>query len=211
MQQLRKQLLSGMNQMSITVSDKQLDQLLAYLDILNKWNKAYNLTAIKDQAQMVILHLLDSLSIAAYLEGENILDVGSGAGLPGIPLAILLPEKQFTLLDSNGKKVRFMNQVFYDLQLDNVKVVQKRVESWASDDKFDVITSRAFSALLEMVNVTDHLLKDKGLWMAMKGQYPEDEIVSLTNARADVAIDESRSLTVPGCKGSRHLIILSKS
>lgn len=207
--QLRQQLSYGTDQMSMTVSDNQLDQLLAYLEILAKWNKAYNLTAIKDQAEMVIRHLLDSLSIAAYIQGTNICDVGSGAGLPGIPLAILLPEKHFTLLDSNGKKTRFMVQAINTLHLDNVSIVQKRAESWKPGNKFDVITTRAFSDLSYMVSMTRHLLKDSGFWMAMKGTYPQDEITKLTNTIPDITVDACKTLSVPGCEQERRLMILS--
>lgn len=208
MQQLRSQLLSGAEQMDIQVSEEQANLLLTYLDLLVKWNKTYNLTAVREPVQMVSRHLLDSLSIFPHIHGKNILDVGSGAGLPGIPLAIMSPETHFTLLDSNGKKTRFMMHVVRTLGLSNVTVEQRRVESWTPESLFDVITSRAFSSLDEMVKITEHLLANQGQWLAMKGLYPEDEVVALQQSVPGVIVKDAAVLSVPGSEGSRHLVML---
>jgi 16S rRNA (guanine527-N7)-methyltransferase len=155
------------------------EPLMQYLLLLAKWNQTYNLTAIRDIESMVTRHLLDSLAILPWVTGQRILDVGSGAGLPGIPLALTLPDKQFVLLDSNGKKVRFMQEAKRALKLDNLDVVQIRVENYHPEKDFDTVMSRAFSDLKLMLNLTKHLLAPKGKWLAMKGRYPDCELSSI--------------------------------
>lgn len=150
--------------------------LLQYLLLLNKWNLAYNLTAVRDLESMVSKHILDSVAIIPWLHGLRILDVGTGAGLPGIPLAITHPECQFVLLDSNGKKTRFLNEVKRQLSLNNLEVVQFRVENYHPAQAFDTVISRAFSSLDQMVHWTQHLIAADGIWLAMKGRYPDTEL-----------------------------------
>ena len=195
-------------QFGISISDKQNESLIQYLELLIKWNKAYNLTAIRDPKEMFIKHLLDSLSIAPFIKGSNILDVGTGPGLPGIPLAILFPEKNFVLLDSNGKKTRFLVQAKLSLGLSNIEVQNQRVEQLDASTKFDQIVSRAFTALDNMVSLCKHLLSSNGMFLAMKGLIPEKEIALLD---AEYALAEVIPLSVPGCMEQRHLIIIKKA
>jgi 16S rRNA (guanine527-N7)-methyltransferase len=153
--------------------------LLEYLLLLDKWNKAYNLTAIRDLESMVNKHILDSLAILPWLKGSHIIDVGTGAGLPGIPLAIARPDKHFVLLDSNGKKVRFLQEIKRALGLKNLEIVQSRVENYHPGQGFDTVTSRAFSSLEQMIYWTQHLIAKDGIWLAMKGRYPAEELATL--------------------------------
>lgn len=199
---------SGIEDQSLTLTDIQVKQLLDYLQLLQKWNGAYNLTAIREPEKMLHLHLLDSLSIIPFVKGGNVLDVGTGPGLPGIPLAIVYPERNFTLMDSNGKKTRFLFQVKNELGLGNVKEVQSRVEAYQPTTQYDAITSRAFTSLLDMVEKTAHLLEDNGRFYAMKGQYPDEELRVLPKHYNVVA---SHQLRVPGVDGKRHLIEIKKS
>ena len=199
-----EQLVQGIRVMGIAATGLQREQLLDYLELLLKWNTAYNLTAIREPAQMVSRQLLDSLSILPLVRGPRVLDVGTGAGLPGVPLAIMLPDLEFTLLDTNSKKTRFVNQVKLELGLDNLTVVQQRVEKFQSAGGFDTITSRAFASLGDMLSGSRHLLAGDGQWLAMKGQLPEQEIAGLAPAY-EVSWE---SLSVPGESGSRHVIII---
>ncbi|WP_404439080.1 16S rRNA (guanine(527)-N(7))-methyltransferase RsmG [Stutzerimonas chloritidismutans] len=204
------ELKQGATLLGVDLSDAQQEQLLAYLALLNKWNKAYNLTAVRDPAEMVSRHLLDSLSVAPHVEqsGSRWLDVGSGGGMPGIPLAILFPERRFTLLDSNGKKTRFLTQVKLELKLDNVDVVHSRVEQFKPEQAFTGITSRAFSSLADFANWTRHLGNSDTYWLAMKGVQPDDELQALP---ADFQLARCLVLKVPGCQGQRHLLILRRT
>ena len=204
------ELREGALQLGIELSDEQQQLLLGYLALLNKWNKAYNLTAVRDPAEMVSRHLLDSLSIVAQAStgGSRWLDVGSGGGMPGIPLAILVPERQFTLLDSNGKKTRFLTQVKLELKLANVEVIHSRVEAFKPEQPFTDITSRAFSSLEDFANWTRHLSDDKTRWLAMKGVQPDDELQALPS---DFELERCLVLKVPGCQGQRHLLILRRT
>ena len=200
---------AGVEKLSLSLPEGAMDKLLAYLALLVKWNGAYNLTAIRDPEQMVIKHLLDSLSIVPYAEaGDNWLDVGSGGGMPGIPLAILFPERQFTLLDSNGKKTRFLTQVKLELKLANLQVIHSRVEEFTPAVPFSGICSRAFSSLEDFSNWTRHLGNGDTRWLAMKGVHPDDELQALP---ADFRLTATHVLKVPGCQGQRHLLILRRS
>ena len=199
---------SGAQDQSQTLTDIQVKLLLDYLRLLYKWNGAYNLTAIRDLEKMLHLHLLDSLSIIPFVKGVNVLDVGTGPGLPGIPLAIIYPERNFTLMDSNGKKTRFLFQVKNELGLDNVTEIQSRVEDYQPTKQFDAITSRAFTSLSDMVEKTAHLLEGNGRFYAMKGQYPDEELRVLPKHYNVVA---SHQLQVSGVDGKRHLIEIEKS
>ena len=178
-------------------------RLLAYLELLVKWNRAYNLTAVRDPRQMVTRHLLDSLAVAPHLRGRRLLDVGTGAGLPGIPLSILFPEREFHLLDSNGKKTRFLFQVKTALGLDNMTVHQARVESFQCDPAFDAVLSRAFASLEDMVSGCRHLLADEGHFLAMKGAYPGEELAAVEQW---CSVEGVYELAVPGLHEQRHLV-----
>ncbi|MGE4408211.1 16S rRNA (guanine(527)-N(7))-methyltransferase RsmG [Pseudomonas sp.] len=209
-QQHAAELARGAVELGIAVSARQQEQLLAYLALLIKWNKAYNLTAVRDPDEMVSRHLLDSLSVVPFVAeaGQRWLDVGSGGGMPGVPLAIMFPEHGFTLLDSNGKKTRFLTQVKLELGLANLEVIHNRVEQYHPDQPFDGITSRAFSALRDFADWTRHLGAADCRWLAMKGVQPDDELQALPD---DFRLDACHVLKVPGCQGQRHLLILRRT
>ena len=198
---------AGMQQMEVEYSSKQRDMLLAYLQLLMTWNKAYNLTAIRDPGEMIRLHLLDSLAVLPYISGKRLIDVGSGAGLPGIPLAIMCPERDFTLLDSNGKKTRFLFQARCDLGLSNLKEINSRVENHQPEVPYDAVLSRAFTSVADMVKKCSHLLSPEGLFLAMKGKFPQSE---LSEVGKDYKVNASHTLQVPGVDGERHLIVISR-
>ena len=203
---LTRQLAYGAEQLQIALTAEQLSALRAYLDLLQKWNKAYNLTAIREPERMVALHLLDSLAVHPFVqEADNIADVGTGPGLPGIVLAIMNPHKTFTLLDSNGKKTRFLFQARTALGLDNVTIVNDRVEAYHPPRPFDMIVSRAFASLADMTHWCQHLRAEQGCFLAMKGQYPQDEIAAIADKFRVVASD---AISVPGVEGERHLLRL---
>ncbi|MFO7706176.1 MAG: 16S rRNA (guanine(527)-N(7))-methyltransferase RsmG [Halopseudomonas sp.] len=202
-----RELTEGAALLSIDLAPEQAERMLAYLQLLQKWNKAYNLTAVRDPDEMVSRHLLDSLSILPYVQGDRWLDVGSGGGMPGIILAIMRPNTQFTLLDSNGKKTRFLTQVKLELGMANLTVVQNRVEVFQAELPFHGIVSRAFSSLADFTQLTRHLSDSDTSWLAMKGQYPQEELAGLP---VDFQVTDSAQLAVPGCQGSRHLLILRR-
>ncbi|MCP6690334.1 16S rRNA (guanine(527)-N(7))-methyltransferase RsmG [Pseudomonas donghuensis] len=203
-----EELSTGARQLGVELSEAQHAQLLAYLALLIKWNKAYNLTAVRNPDEMVSRHLLDSLSVMPFIHSERWLDVGSGGGMPGIPLAILHLDKHVTVLDSNGKKTRFLTQVKLELKLDNLTVIHKRVEEFQPELPFTGIVSRAFSSMENFTNWTRHLGDAQTQWLAMKGLHPADELVALP---ADFRVDSEQALTVPGCQGQRHLLILRRT
>ncbi|MCP4128442.1 MAG: 16S rRNA (guanine(527)-N(7))-methyltransferase RsmG [Gammaproteobacteria bacterium] len=198
------QLESGLRQIGLKPSQDQQHRLLEYLALLMKWNQTYNLTAIRDPEEMVPRQLLDSLSILPLIRGRRILDVGTGAGLPGVPLAICRPDASFTLLDSNGKKTRFVQQAKLELGLENLEVQHSRVEQLADAVGFDTITTRAFAALPKIVELTAGLLADEGILLAMKGTAPQEEMMLLRSAGCKVEITP---LVVPS-SGERHAIII---
>ncbi|MDP2029948.1 MAG: 16S rRNA (guanine(527)-N(7))-methyltransferase RsmG [Thiobacillus sp.] len=202
---LRDQLSAGVAALGLALPDGAEAKLLAYLALLDKWNRVYNLTAVRDTERMVSHHLLDSMAAVPYFQGVSVLDVGSGGGLPGIPLAIARPELQVTLIDSIAKKTAFLLQAKTELGLANIKVVTSRVEDFQPEAKFDVITSRAFSDLKEFVTLTRHLIAPTGHWLAMKGLMPHEELVSLPGW---VKVSANHVLAVPGLEASRHLIVL---
>jgi 16S rRNA (guanine527-N7)-methyltransferase len=186
-------------------TQKLIDGLTLYLGELAKWNKAYNLTAVRDPQQMVVRHIFDSLTAAPLLRGTRILDAGTGAGLPGIPLALCYPDRQFTLLDSNGKKIRFVQHVAGELGLKNIQPVQVRVESYECEERFDTVISRAFTALADFVSNSGHLLKPAGCLLAMKGKLPQAELRALPPGWHATNIE---SVNVPGLDAERHIIVL---
>ena len=204
------ELAQGARQLGVELSAEQHEQLLGYLALLIKWNKAYNLTAVRNPDEMVSRHLLDSLSVVPFVAqlGDNWLDVGSGGGMPGVPLAIMFPERNFTLLDSNGKKTRFLTQVKLELKLDNLEVIHSRVEEYRPELPFAGISSRAFSSLQDFSDWTRHLGNGDTHWLAMKGVQPDDELQALP---ADFRLQSCDVLRVPGCQGQRHLLILRRS
>lgn len=177
---------------------------MQYLALLLKWNKAFNLTAITDERKMVTRHILDSLAILPFLEGRRILDLGSGAGLPGIPLALALPEREFVLLDANGKKTRFLEEVKRQLQLDQVEIVQSRAENYHPACGFDTLTSRAVSDLEDLVHNSEHLLEKNGIWLAMKGKIPNHELSAITLPY------QVAPYQVPGLNEERCCVIIKK-
>lgn len=202
------ELSTGAQALGVDLSERQHAQLLDYLALLIKWNKAYNLTAVRNPDEMVSRHLLDSLSVVPFIDGERWLDVGSGGGMPGIPLAIMFPEMKISLLDSNGKKTRFQTQVKLELKLDNLEVIHSRAEAYQPAQPFTGIISRAFSSLEDFSDWTRHMGNTETRWLAMKGLHPADELVALP---ADFRLDSAQALAVPGCQGQRHLLILRRT
>lgn len=209
--ELRAQLLRGAIEMSVALSENQIEKLLAYVREFEKWNKAYNLSAVRDIRQMVARHLLDSLSVVPWFTANKkfsaarVIDVGTGGGLPGIPLAIMFPEQEFTLLDSNGKKTRFLFHVKTLLGLANVTVENRRVEEFKPEQTFNMVISRAFASLQDMTDGCTHLLDNAGIFIAMKGIFPQEELASISNK---IELIESVKLLVAETDGERHLLIL---
>ncbi|MEB7501888.1 16S rRNA (guanine(527)-N(7))-methyltransferase RsmG [Leclercia pneumoniae] len=194
-----------LDEAGISLTDHQKNQLVAYVDMLNKWNKAYNLTSVRDPNEMLVRHILDSIVVAPHLEGSRFIDVGTGPGLPGIPLSIVRPECQFTLLDSLGKRVRFLKQVQHELKLENITPVQSRVEEFPAEPPFDGVISRAFASLNDMVSWCHHLPGEQGRFYALKGVMPEEEIALLPSK---YSVEKSVKLKVPQLTGERHLVII---
>jgi len=202
---LALELTRGIAQLGLDIPAPAQHGMLQYLELLQKWNKVYNLTAIRQPEQMVTHHLLDSLAVLPHLWPGHWLDVGCGAGLPGLVLAMARPGWEFTLLDSNSKKTSFVQQAIIDLKLSNARVCCARAEEWEPNEKFDGIISRAFAEAADFVAATRHLLADGGRWVAMKGHLEHD--VKLLPA--DIRIEQTISLQVPGLTGARHLAVLS--
>jgi len=194
---------SGLKILNCNPTDTQLSQLKQYIDLLNRWNKTYNLSAIREQKDMIPLHIFDSLAVANFIKGKNCLDVGSGAGLPTIPLAIMQPQRQFAALDTNGKKTRFIQQAVIELGLKNVRVEQVRVENWKTDEKFDAIISRAFASIHDFITSSSSHIAKGGALYAMKGQYPAGELQYLPKGFMLVTRHE---LEIPFVEGERHLL-----
>ncbi len=202
------QLAEGLAILGIVLPESGQRALLAYVALLEKWNRTFQLTAIKDPALAVSHHLLDSLAILPFVDVPTLLDVGSGGGMPGIPLAIACPQLRVVLLDSNSKKTAFLQQVVIELGLTNIAVHCGRVEEYRPAAGFALITARAFSDLAEFVKRSRHLLEKDGHWLAMKGVWPQDEIVRLP---IDLRVNGVHRLEVPGVEGERHLVVMSSS
>lgn len=200
-----QQLAQGLQALGSELSAEVQAKLLAYAAFLEKWNRTYSLTALRDPALAVSHHLLDSLAVLPYVTATNLLDVGSGGGQPGIPLAIARPELAVTLIDSNGKKTAFLQQAAIELGLKNVQVVTARVEAFRPPASFAAITSRAFAELADFVVLTRQLLAPGGAWLAMKGLRPDAEMNTLP---AGVVVDAVHRLDVPGVDGERHLVVI---
>ena len=203
---LQTQLEQGIDALGLRLPADAVGRLLDYLALLERWNVAYNLTAIRDPAEMVTRHLLDALAILPYVQGGTLADLGTGPGLPGIPLAIATPGRQVLLVDSNGKKVRFLREAIRALKLEGVRAVQSRVED--VEGQFDCITARAFASLADMLGWGGHLLAPQGIWLAMKGKAPDEE---LPGVPAAFAVRGIHPLRVPGLETSeRHLVVLGR-
>ncbi|EGR0264530.1 16S rRNA (guanine(527)-N(7))-methyltransferase RsmG [Vibrio cholerae] len=208
MNPLRVKLDALISKTSLTVTEQQREQIVGYVQLLDKWNKAYNLTSVRDPMEMLVKHILDSLVVSPHLVGERFIDVGTGPGLPGIPLAIMHPDKEFVLLDSLGKRIRFLKQVIHDLKINNVLPVQSRVEEFDPESGFDGVLSRAFASMTDMVNWCQHLPKpNAGVFLALKGVRPDDEITLLPEW---CSVTDIKALQVPELEGERHLVILSR-
>ncbi len=201
--QLSTKIASALKQLKLEVTAVQLNQLEQFLALLQKWNKAFNLVADASEDELLYRHLLDCLSISDYLNGSSIVDIGAGAGFPGIPLAIINPDKEFLLIDSNGKKTRFLFQVKLALQLDNLDIENCRIEHYQSDRQIDIVTCRAFSTLEDTVALAASLISESSHLLAMKGRYPAAEIDALP---AGFKITKTVRLEVPGVNGERHLL-----
>ncbi|ALP54260.1 hypothetical protein Tel_14530 [Candidatus Tenderia electrophaga] len=201
----RQRLCDGATQLGIELSPGQQDALLHYLALLVKWNRVYALISRRDGDDWLTRHLLDSLAVLPYINGSRVIDIGSGAGLPGIPLAIMRPDVEFTLLDSNRKKARFMTQAVIELGLNNVTVVDQRVEEFRPETGFDCITSRAFASLADMLVGAGHLAAQGGRFLAMKGTFPEAELAHLAPGFHAEAV---HLLAVPFQSGERHLAVV---
>ncbi len=200
-----EKLLQGLAALALSVDESQYASLLRFIKLIEKWNKAYNLTAVRDPFEMVSLHLLDSLAILPHVKAPRVADIGTGAGLPGIPLAICMPECHFTLVDSNSKKTRFVQQAILELQLKNVEVLHSRVELLKPQQLFSTVISRAFASMGDILDLTGHLLADDGILLAMKGQIPRQELAEIRLQYTVIP------LAVPGIEAERCLICLEKN
>ena len=194
-----KLLRDGLIALNLPTDDDKVVKLLAFIALIEKWNKTYNLTAIR-RDEMVNLHLLDSVSILPHLEGKRMIDVGTGAGLPSIPLSIFCPDIEFQLLDSNAKKTRFVQQAILELKLPNVKVTHSRVEDFEPEKLFDTVLTRAFSSLPEIVQLTQHLISENGTLLCMKGQTPDEELAAVNGQTTLISIN------VPHIEAERCLV-----
>jgi len=205
--ELEEQLESGLAALSLALSREARAKLLQHLELLEKWNRVHNLTAIRDKAKAVSVHLLDSLSVLPYLPGKRLLDAGTGAGFPGIPIALARPDLQVDLLDSSHKKCAFLRQVIAELRLRNANAVCERLESWRPARKFDCIVSRALAEIAELIALSAHLLAPGGVIAAMKGVHPFEEIERMP---PDFRVRQVHALSVPGLGAERHLVLIER-
>lgn len=207
-EQLREILIHGMQAIGQDANVRVVDGLMHYLAMMVKWNKVYNLTSITDPQRMVTHHLLDSLVVLPYLVGDRIIDIGTGGGLPGIPLALSAPDKQFVLLDSNSKKTRFVTQTKIELGLHHLEVVHSRAEEYHPQQPFTTVISRAYSTISDMLDQTASLCAPEGRFLAMKGTYPSDELQALSPG---FEVENAVNLTVPELGAERHLIVIRRT
>lgn len=205
---LGRQLEQGIRALGLEVSNGIQQRLLQHLELLEKWNRVHNLTSVRDVAKAVSVHILDSLAIVPYLSGKRLLDAGSGAGYPGIPIALVRPEIQVHLLDSNHKKCAFLRQAVAELGLRNVQVVCERLESWRTLERFDCVVSRALAEIAEVIGLVQHLLAPGGVIAAMKGLHPFEEIERIPPG---YRVRQVRALTVPGLDARRHLVLIERA
>ncbi|OTQ62373.1 16S rRNA (guanine(527)-N(7))-methyltransferase RsmG [Gilliamella apis] len=197
---LKKKLINLIDQTDLSITSQQIDMLIDYVEMLNKWNKAYNLTAVRDPSEMLIKHIMDSLVVSPYLVGNTFIDVGTGPGLPGIPLAIINPDKKFDLVDSLGKRIRFLKQVQFELKLTNIQPIQSRIEEY-NEKKFDGVISRAFASLQDMLTWCKHLPNQQGLFYALKGS-------DLDEIPEGFTLKQNIKLTIPELNAERRLMII---
>jgi 16S rRNA (guanine527-N7)-methyltransferase len=199
---------SLLEQANISLSEQQMQDLVSYVKLLDKWNKAYNLTSVRDPEQMLIRHIMDSIVVAPYLQGERFIDVGTGPGLPGIPLAIVRPDLNFTLLDSLGKRVRFLRQVQHEIGLQNITPIQERVENYQITPKFAGVISRAFASLHDMLSWCQHLPDtENGKFYALKGVLPAAELTAIAD---NYCVESIVELKIPQLNEERKLVIIAK-
>lgn len=203
---LQQSLAEGLQRLDLRLDRSDQQRLLRYLAVLEKWNRAYNLTAVRDIAEMIPRHLLDSLAVLPYIKGPRVLDIGSGAGFPGIPLAVALPAWHFVLLDSNAKKTRFLVHAAAEMALNNVTVVQGRVEKFHPAEKFDTLVSRAFATIADMLVAAGHLCAAGGSIVAMKGAYPDAELAAIPG---EYKVSTVQALLVPGLEAARHVVVIT--
>lgn len=206
--ELSAKLKNLLKQTALSLTEQQEKQLVQLVLLLNKWNKAYNLTSVRDPMEMLVKHILDSLVVSPYLQGDRFIDVGTGPGLPGLPLAIINLDKTFVLLDSLGKRISFIRNAVRELGLTNVETVLSRVEEYQPDHQFDGVLSRAFASLKDMTDWCHHLPDQNGAFYALKGQYHQDEIAELSN---NFSVSEVIELNVPELIGERHLILIKQT
>lgn len=193
----------GAAEQGVALTPGQIQELADFLALMAQWNRVFNLSAVRDPDQMVPRHILDSLSVCPYVEGSPVLDMGTGAGLPGVPLAIAFPQRRFVLLDSNGRKLRFVRQALLDLGLENVQVIQARIEAYRPEEKFATIVSRAVGSAVELLALARPFLTYNGRLLLMKGRYPEADLAELERSGAHYRV---HPLQVPFLDGERHLI-----
>lgn len=208
---IKNTIVHGVEKLNLSLSPIQLEKIQSYIELLLKWNKVYNLTSITSPKEIAVRHILDSLSIIKYIgDSKSLIDIGSGAGLPGIVIAIIKPDCKITLLDTNSKRTAFLNQVRINLKLDNVNVVNQRVEDYQPLEKFATIISRAFTQLHNYVELTQHLLQDSGIIFAMKGKLQDNELSELRSKVLDYKIVDIHDISVPYLNESRHLISITR-
>ncbi len=204
-ERLRQRLVAGVAALRIELPEAAIERLLAYVQMLARWNATYNLSAVRDIDEMVTRHLLDSLAALPYVRGETLIDLGSGGGLPGIPFAIAAPGRAVTLVDSNGKKTRFLRAAVRELKLDNVRVLESRVET--VEGTYHCVTARAFASLADMLGWGARLLAPDGIWLALKGRFPDEELAGIP---AGFEVDRIEPLRVPGLDAERHVVVIKR-